>query len=243
MTILDMKQIHFQPANQSVLTIDDFSLIPGEVLGVMGPNGAGKSTFLKILALLEEPTSGTIYYHGKEVSAHSLPIQIRRQFAIVLQQSLLFNMNVFQNVATGLKLRGLKKAVIQPKVMYWLERFHIAHLATRHASKLSGGESQRVNLARALALEPEILFLDEPFSALDFPTKIELIHELKDILIETKTTAVFISHDLQEINYLSNRLVIIMNGQIAEMGPTREVIEHPNEKSYPFLHVLKEFHI
>lgn len=218
-----------------IVSIPELSLHCGDVLGIMGPNGAGKSTLLKIMALLDHPTGGSIYYHGAEVSVKTFSLEQRRRFAIALQQSLLLNTTVYQNVAVGLKLRKQSKKVIDEKVHYWLEKFHISHLANKHASTLSGGEAQRVNLARAFVLEPEVLFLDEPFSALDFPTKIKLLKDLKSILQSTKTTSVFVSHDMLEIKYLTSKLMIMINGKIEQIGTPEEVTSYPNEKTAGFL--------
>ncbi len=115
-------------------------------------------------------------------------------------------------------------------------------MAKKNAHHLSGGEAQRVNLARAMIIEPEILFLDEPFSALDFPTKIKLMEDFKQIIERTGTTAVFVSHDLMEVHYLTNRLAIIVNGELKQLGPTQEVLDHPNSATASFLNEWKKFY-
>lgn len=235
MPLLHLQNIKYTRGGQTILNIDDVKLQRGQVVGVMGPNGAGKSTLVKVMALLDSPDSGTILYHGDEVSVQSLSLVQRRKFAVAFQQSLLLNTTVFQNVAIGLKLRKMKKSMIEDKVRYWLEKFHISHLAHKHASSLSGGEAQRVNLARAFVLEPEVLFLDEPFSALDFPTKIKLLKDLKQILEITNTTTVFISHDMLEVKYLTTELLIIINGQLEQVGTTEEVTSNPNKRTASFL--------
>lgn len=234
-TLLQLEKIKYTRGQQTILSVPEFSLFEGDVIGIMGPNGAGKSTLVKVMALLESPSEGTIFYHGDKVSAKTLSLEQRRKFAIAMQQSLLLNMTVFQNVALGLKLRKQKKKVIAEKVDYWLEKFHISHLANKHASNLSGGEAQRVNLARAFVLEPEVLFLDEPFSALDFPTKVQLLKDFKSILQTTKTTTVFISHDLVEVKFLTTKLMVMINGKIEQTGTTEEVTSFPNQKTAGFL--------
>ena len=163
----------------------------------------------------------------------------RRKIAIALQQSLLLNTSVFQNIALGLKIRRVPRREIKDKVEYWLETFHIPHLINKHAYQLSGGEAQRVNLARAMILEPEVLCLDEPFSALDFPTKMKLIHDFKYILDSTHTTAIFVSHDLLEMKSLTHQLFILMNGELVQHGNTNDVINHPNEAASPFINEWK----
>ncbi|WP_147534000.1 ABC transporter ATP-binding protein [Bacillus marasmi] len=233
--LLHLQNIKYTRNGQTILNIDDLKLMRGQVVGIMGPNGAGKSTLVKLMALLETPNSGSIIYDGDVVSVQSLTLAQRRKFAVAFQQSLLLNTTVFQNVAIGLKLRKMKKSMIEEKVSYWLEKFHISHLAHKHAKSLSGGEAQRVNLARAFVLEPEVLFLDEPFSALDFPTKIKLLKDLKQILETTNTTTVFISHDMLEVKYLTTELLIIINGQLEQTGSTEEVTSNPNQNTAGFL--------
>ncbi|WP_019156220.1 ABC transporter ATP-binding protein [Robertmurraya massiliosenegalensis] len=240
-TLLKMENIQYEVDRKTILAIPSFSIQQGEIIGIMGPNGAGKSTLLKLLSLLDSPSEGQIFLKETVLSGQKITIDMRRKFAIALQQSLLLHTSVYQNVALGLKIRKLPKASINEKVGYWLDKFNISHLAKKHAYHLSGGEAQRVNLARAMVLEPEVLFLDEPFSALDFPTKVELLKELKEILNITNTTTVFVSHDLLEIKYLTDRLAILMNGEIQQVGKTEDVIEHPNKMTAAFINQWKEF--
>lgn len=233
--LIKLNQLSYSVSGKELLSVPDFAIHQGEILGIMGPNGAGKSTLLKVLALLAPPTTGEMYFKDELVVYDQISIEMRRKFAIALQQSLLLNTTVFQNVALGLKIRNFSKGEIKDRVEFWLEKFKIPHLSKKHAYRLSGGEAQRVNLARAMIVEPEVLFLDEPFSALDFPTKIQLLKEFKEILTTTKTTTVFVSHDLLEVKFLTERLAILMNGQIRQVGPTLDVIENPNEMTAPFI--------
>lgn len=234
-TLMKVSNLIYNTSNKNILTIPHLSIRQGEVVGIMGPNGAGKSTMLKLLSLLESPSEGCIFYREKEIQGDSIPISLRRKFAIALQQSLLLDTSVFQNVALGLKLRNQPKTYIQERVEYWLEAFRIGHLAKKQASQLSGGEAQRVNLARAMILDPEVLFLDEPFSALDFPTKIQLLKDFKNVLGSTQTTTLFISHDIMEIKYLTESLIILMEGEIKQSGNTKDVLAAPNQFTKPFL--------
>ncbi|CAH2714440.1 Sulfate/thiosulfate import ATP-binding protein CysA [Neobacillus rhizosphaerae] len=240
--LIQLKNITFKAQNKTILDIPEFQINAGEFLGIMGPNGAGKSTLLKVVSFLEQQTSGEILYLGQVIPIGNAPIELRRKFSIALQQSLLLDGTVFHNIAIGLTLRKISKAVINEKVEYWMELFGISHLAKKNALYLSGGEAQRVNLARAMIVEPEILFLDEPFSALDFPTKIKLMEDFKGIIETAQTTAVYVSHDLMEINYLTNRLAIIVNGEVKQSGPTPRVLEHPNSSTSSFLNEWKKFY-
>lgn len=240
--LIELKDITFKAHTKTILDIPEFQIYDGEFLGIMGPNGAGKSTLLKLAAFLEQPTSGDILYRGEIIPNGNAPLDLRRKFSIALQQSLLLDGTVFHNIAIGLTLRKVSKSIIKEKVAHWMELFGISHLAKKNALYLSGGEAQRVNLARAMIVEPEVLFLDEPFSALDFPTKIKLMEDFKGIIETAQTTAVFVSHDLMEINYLTNRLAIIVNGEVKQSGPTPQVLEHPNASTQSFLNEWKKFY-
>lgn len=233
--LVRLENIEVTVRDKMILSIPSLEVLKGEVLGVMGPNGAGKSTLLKTLALLDPPSQGKIHYQEEQISNKQAPLELRRKCAVALQQSLLLDTSVYQNVAIGLKLRKNKKSEINKKVAYWLDAFNITHLAKKNAHLLSGGEAQRVNLARAMVLEPEFLLLDEPFSALDFPTKLQLLKDFKQIMSQTGTTAVFISHDLMEIKYLTHRLAILMDGEIKQLAQTAAVLESPNEAATPFI--------
>ena len=232
--LFNLENIEIKARDKKILSIPSFDLHEGEILGVMGPNGAGKSTLLKTLALLEPPDSGSITFQGQTVSDSSALI-MRRKIAVALQQSLLLDTSVYQNVAVGLKIRNRPHKEIKEQVAYWLDVFKIGHLAKKHAYHLSGGEAQRVNLARAMILRPQVLFLDEPFSALDFPTKVQLLKDIKNVVEETSTTTIFISHDLMEIKYFTNRLAILIGGEIKQYGPTEEVLSFPNSASSTFI--------
>ncbi len=241
-SLIEVKNLTYQAQNRTILDIPQFDIQAGEFLGIMGPNGAGKSTLLKLLSFLDFPSSGDILYQGEAITKGSAPLELRRKFSIALQQSLLLNGTVFYNIAIGLSLRKVPKHVMKEKVSHWLELFGISHLAKKNALHLSGGEAQRVNLARAMIIEPEILFLDEPFSALDFPTKIKLMEDFKQIISATNTTAVFVSHDLMEVHYLTNRLAIMVGGEMKQSGPTPQVLEYPNAATQSFLNKWKQFY-
>lgn len=235
MSIISLKNITYKIKRHQIIHIDELTVNSGDILGVMGPNGAGKSTLIKIMALLEPPTEGELAIHNKLMNAEKIPLHVRRKFSIALQQSLLLDTTVFQNVAVGLKLRKCNKRTIEEQVNYWLEMFQISHLAKKHAAHLSGGEAQRVNLARAMVINPEIIFLDEPFSALDFPTKLQLLTDLKEIIKKMNMTTVFVSHDLMEVKYLTDQMIIMMDGKIEQAGSTIDVIKNPNKATKDFI--------
>lgn len=239
--LLKMHNVVYKINQRTILNIPEFAVEENEIMGIMGPNGAGKSTLLKLLAFLDFPSEGNIEYKQKKIRKDNITLDVRRKFAIAMQQASLLNTTVYQNVAIGLKIRKLPKKEIKDKVEHWLDIFNITHLAKKHAHQLSGGEAQRVNLARAMVLEPEVLFLDEPFASLDFPTKIQLLRELKEILKKTNTTTVFVSHDLLEVKYLTDKLAILMDGKIRQVGETPKVIQAPNETTAPFINEWSSF--
>lgn len=214
--------------NKTILQIDGFRLNKGERLALIGPNGAGKSTLLKTLALLEKPSAGAVLFRDEQVT-ESNTLSFRRRMAVVFQEPLLLNTSVYNNVAQGLKFRGIGRKAIDERVNHWLERLEISNLRDRTPLNLSGGEAQRVNLARAFVLDPDVLFLDEPFSALDFPTKIDLLEQLGELLITTKTTALFVTHDFMEIPYLTDKVAVIDSGSVIYRGEARDILNHKVE--------------
>jgi len=221
--LLSIKNLAVRRGGRLVLEVDELTVSKNEVLAIVGPNGAGKSTFLLTLARLLRPERGEISFNGKPAHGES-DLTYRRRLALVLQDPLLFDTSVYENVASGLHFRGLPKNKIQPKVAAWLERLGIAHLAKRRANELSGGEGQRVSLARALVLEPELLLLDEPFGALDPPTRARLLDDLSKVLPESGTTTIFITHNLGEARKLAGRMAVIMAGRLQACGAPDEIL-------------------
>lgn len=146
---------------------------------------------------------------------------------MVFQEPLLFDTTVFNNVASGLKIRGMRSKEIYDRVMEQLDRFGISHLKDRSAKTLSGGEAQRTSLARAFVLNPTILLLDEPFASVDLPTRESLIEDLERILRETRTTAIFATHERLEALRLSDRIAVMRKGEILQIGTPSEVINQP----------------
>jgi len=201
---------------RTAVDIERLEVRAGELLAVIGPNGAGKSTLLRVLGLLERPAAGSIAFRGRTV-APGERLDARRQMASVFQDPLLVDATVFDNVALGLRFRGLSRGEIAPRVRNWMRRFGIEHLATRRSRTLSGGEAQRTALARALVLQPALLLLDEPFSALDQPTREALIADLGSILRHDRITTVLVTHDRGEALTLGDRVATMMDGRIVQV--------------------------
>ncbi len=202
----------------------NFKVEHGEIFAVIGPNGAGKTTLLRILDLLDTPTSGTMYFNGVAVdySAKNL-LALRRHIGIVFQQTVLFNTSVFNNVSYGLKIRGENKRNIRNKVRQVLQLVHLEGFERKNALALSGGEAQRVALAQALIVEPELLLLDEPTANLD-PKNVSIIEEvLSWVNKEQKTTLIMTTHNMAQAQNLADKVALMFNGKITKIGSANEV--------------------
>jgi tungstate transport system ATP-binding protein len=225
--LLRAKGLRVVREGSCLLDIPELAVRDGETLALVGPNGAGKSTLLLCLAGLWKPSGGEILYRGEPIGSGGGSLPYRRRIAVVFQEPLLLGTTVFRNVETGLKLRGVRRGEAQARVMENLDRFRIAHLRDRSTRTLSGGEAQRTSLARAFAVDPEILFLDEPLAALDPPTREALLDDLGMNLRQTGTTAVLATHDRLEALRLGDRMLVMRSGAIAQIGTPEEVMNRP----------------
>ncbi|MDO8611506.1 MAG: ABC transporter ATP-binding protein [Dehalococcoidia bacterium] len=225
---LGLRGVRVERPGRTILAVEELDVFPGEVLAVVGPNGAGKSTLVSLLAMLERPSAGEVLFDGEAVRGGLLAY--RRRMAVVFQEALLLDTTVESNVGSGLALRGVPRAERERRVRRSLGRFGIESLARRSAHTLSGGEAQRTSLARALALEPEVLLLDEPFASLDEPTRRTLIDDLDRALSETGTTAVLVSHDRSEALRLGDRVAVLIDGRLRQVGQPSEVFAAPADE-------------
>lgn len=225
--MLQAEGLLVQRGGRTVLDVPMLQVARGQVLAIIGPNGAGKSTLLLTLALLLPPTAGTVWFDGAPVDQRANLVALRRRMAVVFQEPLLLDLSVYDNVALGLRLRGVAARERERRVAFWLERFGLAPLARRQARDLSGGEAQRTSLARALALSPEVLFLDEPFVALDAPTRAEVINLTAEIVRETGVTTVFVTHDRNEALALGDRVGVLMDGRLLQLDRAEAVFAAP----------------
>jgi sulfate transport system ATP-binding protein len=204
----------------------------GELVALLGPSGSGKTTLLRIMAGLEVPDEGedsAILFHGENVASHKVG---GRRVGFVFQHYALFrHMTVFENVAFGLRVRPRKfrpsKQEIRDKVMNLLKLIQLEQLGPRYPSQLSGGQRQRVALARALAIEPKVLLLDEPFGALDARVRKDLRQWLRHLHDSMKITSVFVTHDQEEALEVADRVVVMNQGRIEQVGTPEEVYHHP----------------
>ncbi len=223
-TLHNVKQIY---GERTVLDIPAMTVEQGEVLAIVGPSGAGKSTLLRLLALLESPAEGTVTLHldGKSITRETATIDQRRQIAMVFQRPALLSRSVWANVAYGLRVRGNQDG--HAHIERALERVSMLPLRDARPHTLSGGEMQRVAVARALVLEPKVLLLDEPTANLD-PTNVRIIEELIREQHETgDTTIVLVTHNIFQARRLATRVVFLMNGELVEVAPTEQFFNEP----------------
>ena len=208
--------------------LDNFNLEinPGEMVVLLGGSGCGKSTALRSLAGLEDIQAGRILVGGQDVTG--VPVN-KRNMAMVFQAYSLFpHMTALQNVEFGLEIRGMGKTERRKQAMEKLELVGLADQAGKYTQQMSGGQQQRVALARALAVNPRVLLLDEPLSALDAKVRVQLRDEIRRIQLEAGTTTVFVTHDQEEAFAMSDRVVVMNQGRIEQIGTPQEIYEEPS---------------
>jgi len=226
--VLTGVQKHFGPT----VAVEDFNLSAerGEFVSFLGPSGCGKTTTLRMIAGFEVPTAGTIVLDGTDITYRP---PNRRNVGMVFQSYALFpNMSVADNIGFGLRVRGRPADQIRSRVGELLELIHLPDKGKRYPFQLSGGQQQRVALARALAFEPQVLLLDEPLSALDAKIRVVLRHEIRAIQRQLGITTVYVTHDQEEALSLSDRVVVMSDGRIEQIGTPFEVYNFP---STPFV--------
>jgi len=213
---------------RQVLSIDHLDIQPGEVFAIVGPSGSGKSTLLRMLNFLEPPSQGEIIYKGRRYGPEGeMDIELRRQVTTVFQHPRLLNRSVWANVQYGLRLRGQRDARATTEAA--LEQVGLLTLARQRARTLSGGEAQRVALARAIALDPDVLLLDEPTANLD-PYNVALIEEtIQQINRQRGTTIVLVTHNIFQARRLAQRVALLLEGKIIEVQPVAQFFETPKD--------------
>jgi spermidine/putrescine transport system ATP-binding protein len=206
----------------------DVSIRPGEFFSLLGPSGCGKTTILRMIGGLETPTAGEIRIRGRKVDG--TPAN-RRPTNMVFQQLALFpHLSVYENIAFGLRLKRLSEPDIRSRTGDALAMVGLEALAGRYIAQISGGQQQRVALARALVNEPAVLLLDEPFAALDVKLRLQMQGELKALQSRLGTTFVFVTHDQSEAFAISDRIAVMNNGRIEQVGTPRGLYDHPSTR-------------
>jgi spermidine/putrescine transport system ATP-binding protein len=200
----------------------------GEFFSLLGPSGCGKTTLLRVIAGLDWPDEGRLLIHGQD--AHSIPAH-RRPVNTVFQSYALFpHLTVWENVAFGLRMKKVPVEELEPRVRHGMEIVEIAALAQRKPSQLSGGQRQRVALARAIVNEPKVLLLDEPLGALDLKLRRQLQVELRQLQQRLGITFVYVTHDQEEAMVMSDRIAVMNNGRVEQLGACHEIYEQPRTR-------------
>jgi len=231
MSLIEIVDLHQKHGEQDALKNINIKVDKGETFALIGPTGAGKTTLLRLIDLLDLPTSGRIYLDGTDVTESGrVRLEARRRMAFVLQKPVVFNTSVYGNIAYGLKWRGTGENSIHQKVNSILEMVNLSAYKNRNARTLSGGEVQRVAIARAIAIEPEILLLDEPTANLD-PISTSRIEELiTDIVHQHNTTIIMATHDMAQGQRLADRIGVLIDGEIHQTGGWREIFTSPRNR-------------
>jgi len=238
--VIELRNITKKFGEMTALDHVSMGVEKGDILTVIGPNGSGKTTLLRIMAGIASPTSGDMYFNGERVGEDGFS-EVRRNCTLVFQHIALFNTTVYNNVAYGLRLRGPAEKEVDEKVKEALDIVKLQGYEKRGAKKLSGGEQQRVSLARALALGTEVLLLDEPTANLD-PRNASIIEEtISHVNREQGTTIVVATHNMFQAKTLANRAVLLMGGRISQVGTPQEIFGTPSEQLASFANLVNVF--
>lgn len=235
--ILEFQDIQVRAGPTTLLNIPSFRLDTGALVSLLGPNGSGKTTFLHTAAFLQFAASGHLAFAGNAVTPRNA-VRLRHRISIVFQDPLLFNVDVMRNVVAGIRFQGVGRTEAERRGFDLLTVFGVAHLANRKPHGLSGGEAARVALARAFANDPDLLLMDEPFSALDAETRTALIPELRERLEERGAAAILVTHDIAEAFAFAPRLALLDNGMMIADGNIRDLtLRPPSQRSAALLGV------
>ena len=228
-----------------VLDINNLNFQEGKIYAIVGPNGSGKTTLLNILNLLEKPDEGQIFFYDQEITnkSNSDTLEIRRRMTLVNQDPFLFHSTVYNNIAYGLKIRSIPSKVQKSRIRSALNIVGLSSFKDRKADQLSGGEAQRVVIARALVIEPEVLFLDEPTANIDQKHIGVVERIIKKIKKEIKTTVIFTTHDLSQAYRLADEVISLLDGKIIKQVPENllrgEIIEEDGLKRFKTMGNIK----
>lgn len=231
MDCVEVRNLKVSYGNRTVLSVEHASFERGRLYGIVGPSGAGKSTLLRILNLLEKPVSGSLRLFGEEADLTSLSyskgLPLQRQMGYVAQKPSMFHASVYENVALGLRYRRRERTEVDMLVQEALELVELSHLAEQRANTLSGGEAQRIALARTLVLKPKLLLLDEPTASLD-PSNISIFERvIQTFHRQTNTTILMITHNLPQARRLAQTCLFVHKGRIAASADAEAFFNRP----------------
>ncbi|MFJ5369362.1 ABC transporter ATP-binding protein, partial [Bosea sp. CER48] len=222
---VDIEDVNLSYGTNHVLKDVNLAIQPGEFFAFLGPSGCGKTTLLRLIAGFNQADTGHVRIGGRDIT--DLP-PWKRDVGMVFQSYALWpHMTVRRNVAFGLEERGVKRAEVERRVEVALGLVGLAHLADRRPSQLSGGQQQRVAVARTVAVEPKVLLLDEPLSNLDAKMRVQVRRELRDMQQRLGLTTIFVTHDQEEANTICDRIAVMNNGVVQQVGTPMELYERP----------------
>lgn len=228
MSYITIKNIEKYFGKNKILDNININIEKGEFVSLLGPSGCGKTTLLRIISGLESKNSGEIYVEDKDISKVS---PAKRNIGIVFQNYVLFpNLTVYENIAYGLVNKKIEKEEIEKRVNDILDKIDLKHIKHKYPRQLSGGQQQRVALARAVVLSPKILLLDEPLSALDAKVREALRKEIKALQKDLEITTIMVTHDQEEALTMSDKIVVMNQGEIMQIGSPEEVYKNPANK-------------
>jgi len=231
MSLIEVAGITHTYGERAVLRNISLSVDSGEVFALIGPTGAGKTTLLRIMNLLEIPGAGEVYFDGKCVPrSGKQKLEIRRRMSFIQQKPQIFNLSVYDNVACGLRWRGEKKNRIAEKVDHMLEIVGLEGHKNRTARTLSGGEAQRVALARSLVLEPDVLLLDEPTANLDPISAAKIEHLISYVAKQRSMTMIMATHDMSQGQQLADRIGVLLTGRLVQTGNATDIFRSPQDE-------------
>ncbi|CAJ36064.1 ABC transporter ATP-binding protein [Methanocella arvoryzae] len=226
MSGLSVRNVTKKVGNKAILKDVSLEVGDGEIMAILGPSGAGKSTLLRIINMLDRPDSGRVLLDGRDIWSGNR-LEMQRSMAMVFQKPVAFSWNVYDNVAYGLRLRGVDKAEIDSRIKEALALLDMTGKERQYARSLSGGEAQRLAFARAFVLRPKLLLLDEPTANLD-PANVAIMERaIKDINQKYRTTVVLVTHSIYQARRLSTMAAFMMNGEVVESG--KDLIGNPSD--------------
>lgn len=226
--LIELKDLTKSFGKNVILKKLNLTIYENEFVTLLGPSGCGKTTLLRIIGGFERADSGAVFFEGKDVA--NIPPHKRPTNTVFQKYALFPHLNVFENVAYGLRVKKMDKNVIQTKVTEMLKMVGLEGFETRSIQKLSGGQQQRIAIARALVNEPKVLLLDEPLGALDLKLRQEMQYELKRIQKETEITFIYVTHDQEEALTMSDKIVVMRDGDIHQVGTPQEIYNNPVNK-------------
>ncbi|MBV7504899.1 betaine/proline/choline family ABC transporter ATP-binding protein [Bacillus sp. sid0103] len=228
-TAVEFKEVRKDYGTGSVLKNFSLSIPQGKIITIIGPSGCGKTTLLKMVNRLIEPDDGSIIIDGSDIKGLD-PVQLRRNIGYVIQQIGLFpHMTIEENISIVSRLKGEKKKVLTSRVEELLELIGLEPKAfrNRYPHELSGGQQQRIGVARALFSNPSIILMDEPFSALDPISRVQLQNELKKLNQQLKKTIIFVTHDIEEALKIADQIILLYQGQVVQYATPAEILKNP----------------